>query len=263
MTKKAPNARAKRAAPRSMRDGESLFYLPLCCPSCSYEGKVKIARLDQTFNCKRCKKSFYVTVGGTMPGLRPADAPLVDPATLASADDSSAIERLFARLPRVGQFAVIGLLLLGLAYGLALWLEPEKPLPGELEDRAMLAAKSLGQGDWKTLKRLAKPKTAGAMAKWYEQIRPAAWNEAGAEPAVNVELGSIKKQPRGFKGAEPLLDARGIATIQVNGGAKTKVSLAWSQDEQAEWWLDGERLLAESKARVSEESPEETKKYDQ
>lgn len=255
MPEKAPDRRAKSAAPRGARENDhALHFLPLTCPRCRFEGKVKISRLGQTFTCKRCKKPFYVTVGGTLPGERPHDAPLVDPSSFASADTTSAVERLFGRLPRFGQFAVLGLVLLGAAYGIALLLEPEEPLPGELEDRAMVASKALGQGDWKTLKRFAKPKTAGALSKWFEKVRPAAWKEAGPEPSVIVELGRIAKQPRGFKGVEPLFDARGAATIQVNGGKKVTVNLAWNQDEQAEWWLDGERMLAESGAAKERKS---------
>lgn len=226
----------------------TLQFLPLTCPRCGVDGKLRIARLDQTFTCKACHKPFHVTAGGAVPGERPPNAPRVDPSMLVAPDTTSFVERLFARLPRVGQFTVLGLLLLAGAYGAAIWLEPETPLPGELEDRAMLAAKSLGGGDWKTLKRLAKSGTASSLGKWLEKKRPAAWKEAGAEPAVNVELGRITKQPRGFKGAEPLLDARGDAAVQVNGGAKITIALNWSQDEHAEWWLDGERMWAESGA---------------
>ncbi len=236
----APGAATKKDA--------TLHFLPLTCPRCRVEGKVRITRLDQTFTCKACQQPFHVTAGGTVPGERPPNAPRIDPSMLVAANTTSFVERLFARLPRVGQFSLLGLVLLGLAYGISLWLEPEKPLPGELEDRAMMAAKSLGEGDWQTLKRLAKSGTASSLAKWFEKARPAAWKEAGTEPAVNVKLDRITKQPRGFKGAEPLLEARGDAAIQVNGGAEIKIALSWSQDEHAEWWLDGERMWGESGA---------------
>lgn len=250
MPEKAADRRTSSgSAPSSSTEKDAaLRFLPLTCPRCRFEGKVKITRLDQTFTCKSCQKPFHVMVGGTVPGERPPNAPRVDLSLLATADKPSALERLFARLPRVGQFAALGLLLLAAAHGIACWLEPEKPLPGELEDRAMLAAKSLGQGDWKTLKRLAKSGTGSALGKWYEKVRPAAWKEAGAEPAVSVRLGRISKQPRAFHGAEPLLDARVAAEIQVNGGAKAEIHLNWSQDEHAEWWLDGERMWGESDA---------------
>lgn len=248
MPEKASDQATKRvsAASIAMEKEGALRFLPLTCPHCRVEGKVKIVRLDQTFTCKACQKPFHVTVGGVVSGERPRTAPQIDRSALITSDTPSLLERLFTRLPRVGQVAAVGLLLLAIAYGVALWLEPEKPLPGELEDRALLAARSLGQGDWKTLQRLAKRGTASALSKWYDHVRPAAWKEAGAEPSVSVELGRITKQPRGFKGVEPLLDARVATEIQVNGGAKAEVQLNWSQDEHAEWWLDGERLWAES-----------------
>jgi len=230
--------------------GEEQFqYLPIECPKCGLSGKVKISRLDQTFTCKRCKKVFHMTLDGAVLGERPPDAP-ADESGLVTADDRPPwLVRRFEQLSRAWQWIVLGLVVAALCYGVALWMEPEKPLSGELEDRAVLAAKAFGYGDWKTIKRLAKHGAAGDLGSWYDAVRPESWADVTKESAVEVELGRPTQDFKGYAKskskatAKPILAMTTPAKIEVRGKPACDIDLVWSEDEHAEWWLDGEQML--------------------
>lgn len=220
-------------------------FLPLECPNCGFEGKAQIARLDRTFQCKQCKKSFYVALDGTVSGERPPDAVAIDPARLAVAEEPSWLEQTLGRLPAWARWVVTGAVLLALAYGAKLLLEPEKPLPGELEDRAALAARSFAHGDGRMLKRLAKSRTSSELAQWHDKNRPAEWNDL-APDEVQFEIVSLRQGLRRYEKGTPIMDARVTANIGPRGKPR-QVLFLWQQTELGEWWLDGERMLKESK----------------
>lgn len=223
-------------------------YLPVECPKCHFEGKVKISRLDRTFTCKQCKKVFHVTLDGTVSGERPAEV-VVDPAEFVAEEPQGPIAKWLESLPRAWQLALLGLGGLLLAYGVSMWMEPAKPLPGELEDRARFAGVALARGEWKQLKRLAKAKTAGDLGRWYDLVRPKDWADIPADANVNVELGTQTQQLRGYEKEKPLLDAIIPITIEPSGKSKLEnLSLHFSQDNGADWWLDGDRLLSDASA---------------
>lgn len=224
-------------------------FLPVRCPHCGLEGKVRISRLDRSFTCKKCCKVFHVTLDGTVTGERPPGAAAVDPADMVAEETQTRFEKWLARLPRVWQMVLGGACLLALGAGIKILTEPEVPLPGELEARAKFAAQALARGQWGQVKRLALPGTAKDLGGWYDKVRPESWSDVGSESRVNVEVGNPSKQLRGYAKNEPILDSGIAVTIEVPGKGKLEdVRLTFSQDENLEWWLNGERMLKESTA---------------
>ena len=226
-------------------------YLPIECPNCGFQGKVKIARLDQTFTCKQCNQVFHVTRDGTVAGERPPDEVAAHPSAPIADDKPSWIEVKFRALPAAAKWGVLGAVLLVVALVAAFFMEPEQPLPGDLEDRAVLAGKAFGKGDWKTFKRLAKPKTARDLGKWFDKSRPEDWSDLNTESKVAVKVGREEKILRGYEKSKPILDARTPAEVRVpeitGDNSALTVNFFWSQDEKGDWWLDGERMLKESR----------------
>jgi len=223
-------------------DEELYRYLPIECPKCGLQGKIKISRLDQTFTCKRCKRVFHVNTDGIALGERPPDAPTGLGESLP--DKQPWLVRRIEQLPRVGKYLLGGVLLLGALYWLAGWLEPGEPLPGGLEERVELATKSLAYGDWKTLKRLAKSGTATKLGKWYGMARPPEWSGVDKDTPVEFEMGRLKRAMKGSKGgtkAVYFMEAGGV--IRPAGKPESKFLLLFSEDKQKEWWLDGEAML--------------------
>ncbi|HVX62601.1 MAG TPA: hypothetical protein VHC19_18425 [Pirellulales bacterium] len=230
-----------------MPDGE-YQYLPVQCPRCGLEGKVKISRLDRTFTCKQCKKVFHVTLDGTVSGERPPQAVDADPADMIAEETQSRFERWVAALPRAWQIVLGGICLLALGFGIKALTEPEVPIPGELEARAKFAATALARGEWRQVKRLAFPGTVKDLGRWYDAVRPKGWAEATSESRVKVELGAVSKQLRGYEKNEPILDCVVPVTVEVPGKGKLeKAPFYFSQDEELEWWLNGEMMLKNAK----------------
>lgn len=246
-TPKPAAGKPAKGKPSPGSEGE-YQYLPVECPKCHFEGKVKISRLDRTFTCKQCKKVFHVTLDGTVSGERPHET-VVDPAQFVTEAPQGPIAKWLESLPRAGQMALLGLGGLLLAYGVSIWMEPAKPLPGELEDRALFAGHALAKGEWKQLKRLAKAKTAGDLGRWYDLVRPKDWADIPADANVNVELGPQTQQLRGYEKEKPLLDAILPITIEPPGKSKLEnLTLHFSQDDGSDWWLDGDRMLNDASA---------------
>jgi hypothetical protein len=245
-----PQAAAKKSAaagPAAKAQQGEYQYLPVQCPNCGLEGKVKISRLDRTFTCKQCRKLFYCALDGTVSGERPPEAD-VDPAEFVTEEPQDWLSKRLESLPRVWQMAIFGVLVLAALYGLSVWMEPAKPLPGELEDRAAFAAKMLVTGQWKQVKRLAKRGTAGDLGRWYEQVRAGKWAEVTPETQVKIEVGQITQQLKGYEKQKPILDALVPVGIRLPGksddGPPDELFFRFSQDEESQWWLDGEALLA-------------------
>jgi hypothetical protein len=212
------------------------------------EGKVKISRLDRTFTCKQCKKVFHVTLDGTVSGERPPQAVDADPADMIAEETQSRFERWVAALPRAWQIVLGGICLLALGFGIKVLTEPEVPIPGELEARAKFAATALARGEWRQVKRLAFPGTVKDLGRWYDVVRPQGWAEATSESRVKVELGAVSKQLRGYEKNEPILDCVVPVTVEVPGKGKLeKAPFYFSQDEELEWWLNGEMMLNNAK----------------
>jgi ribosomal protein S27E len=253
--KSGPQKPADKPAPKNAgyelaQQSSEYRFLPVQCPNCGMEGKVKISRLDRTFTCKQCKKVFHCALDGTVSGERPAEAQDVDPAEMFVQEPQDRLSKWIESLPRVWQVALLGVAGLLLAYGVSLWMEPAKPLPGELEDRAAFAAKALARGQWKQVKRLAKPKTAGDLGRWYDKVRPKQWADVSEQTAIEVVVGKPTQQVKKYEKDKPVLDATVLVGIEVAGMPEASqlkdLSLHFSQDEEAQWWLDGERMLADT-----------------
>jgi hypothetical protein len=237
--------RAASAADPQPSDGKGIYkYLPIECPNCGFQGKVKISRLDQTFHCQQCNQVFHVTRDGTVTGERPRETTVFDASAPPVPEEPTWVERNFVKLPPAAKWVVLGAFLLLIAAGVAYLLQPEEPLPGEMEDRAMLACKSLAAGDWKTLKRLGKHGTTGYLATWYERMRPADWDDVDKDTPVNVKPEGSAQRLKKYEGTHPIIDKILRFAIQPTGKpAALEVSLVFSEDKEAQWWLDGEQML--------------------
>ncbi|HQU44916.1 MAG TPA: hypothetical protein PK867_19025 [Pirellulales bacterium] len=254
--------RAASAAGPHVEEGKGAYkYLPLECPNCGFQGKVKIARLDQTFHCQQCKQAFHVTRDGTVAGERPPDAPGLDVAARSLPDEPPWVERAFVNLPPAAKWGVLGGFVLLLALGLVYLMQPEEPLPGEMEDRATLACKSLAVGDWSMLKRLAKKGTAGDLGRWYDRVRPADWEDVDQSTQVDVKFESQGQKLKKYEGTHPVIDKIVRFTIQATDKPEAlDVALIFSEDKEAQWWLDGEQMLKEyrpAKKKAARKNAEE------
>jgi hypothetical protein len=231
-------------------------YLPIECPNCGFQGKINISRLDQTFHCKECNQVFHVTKDGTVAGERPAEAATIDHSAPSVEEKPNWLEQKFVKLPAAAKWSVLGVFALLLVYGLVKLFEPAEPLPGDLEDRVELAAKSFAQGKWSTLKRMAKPGTARLLSKWYDANRPKEWNDASADE-MQSKVVSVRKALKRYEKQTPIMDAQAMAQIQAPGQPAYEVPFIWDQTDTGEWWIDGERMLTKGKPRKKVEKPKE------
>jgi hypothetical protein len=100
-------------------------------------------------------------------------------------------------------------------------------------------------GDWRTLERLAKSRTSGALADWYDKNRPTDWDGVAPDD-MQFDIVSLKQGLQRYEKGTPIMDARETAHIGPPGKPR-QVLFLWQQTELGEWWLDGERMLKESK----------------
>jgi hypothetical protein len=229
---------------KMVRTGHEAEYqfLPIECPKCGLQGKVKISRLDQSFTCRQCNRVFHVTLDGVVAGERPPapNTGLHEP----SVEKAPWLVRKIEQLPKVGKWLLLGLVLAAGLYALTQWLTPGEPLPDGLDERVDLAVKSLAYGDWKTLKRMALPGTAGELGKWYDMARPAEWSDVGPDSAVEIESGGIKNELHASKGGTKAVFGRKVGgVIRPAGKQESKFLLLWVEDKQKTWWLDGEEMV--------------------
>jgi hypothetical protein len=236
-------------ADMSEKKGDEYKYLPLECPNCGFKGKVKISRLDQTFHCKQCGKVFHVTLDGTVTGDRPLAELVRDDAARVVVDQPSRLEVWFGKMPPAAKWGVLGVMALVLAYFASFLLEPEEPLPGDFEERAVLAGKAIGHGDWKLLKRLAKKGTTSELGKWYEQQRPKDWDDVTADTTVDVQIKQVFKNLKKYEGTHPVIDQNVVIRIAVvDKPDPLDLQLTFSEDKYSEWWLDGEAMVKAAQA---------------
>ncbi|HET6881734.1 MAG TPA: hypothetical protein VFI31_16340 [Pirellulales bacterium] len=241
-----PGPKGQSLSPTGEKSGYK--YLPIVCPNCGFQGKVNIARLDQTFHCKECGQVFHVTRHGAVAGERPADAPAVDDLSPPVEEEPTWLERTFAGLPPWAKWVALGAVLLVVAYLGARLLEPSEPLPRDLEARAALAAKSFAAGDWSTMKRMAKPGTARDLGAWYDANRPDEWSGLSAEQ-INSKIASPKKVLKRYEKQTPILNAETSVEFVASGQQSVTIPFFWDETVTEEWWLDGERMLKESKPK--------------
>ncbi|HUY33252.1 MAG TPA: hypothetical protein VMV69_10765 [Pirellulales bacterium] len=227
-------------------------YIPVECPSCGFEGRVKIASLDRTFHCKQCKRVFHVDVRGTIAGERPPEEIVaVDPSAPIAPEKPNWVERRFLRLPRVARWGVLVAMVLALAgVGLLFKQVQEAPLPLDLHKRAELAGKALAQGDWRLLDRMAMPGHSDALHEWYTKARPKEFAALTLESDVNVVVGQLAEMFRraervpGKKKKVPIADFRTPVEIVLPGNpqgpARFQVDFVWVKAKDGEWQIDGE-----------------------
>jgi hypothetical protein len=243
---------------RTGKEAEYQF-LPIECPKCGLQGKIKISRLDQSFTCKKCNKVFHVTLDGVVAGERPPADPL-SRLDQPMVDKSPWLVRKIEGLPRVGKWLLLGAMIAAGLYYLSGLLTPDDPLPDGLEERVELAVKSYAFGDWKTLKRMAAPGTARELGKWYDLARPAEWSDVGPDSAVDFEVGGIKRDIRPSKGGnKPIVAHKVEGVIRPTGKKESKFVLLWIEGKRRTWWLDGEEMAkgmrAPAKPQAKGEKP--------
>ena len=175
-------AKAQAGQQAKAQEGDYQF-LPVQCPRCGLEGKVKISRLDRTFTCKQCRKVFHVTLDGTVSGEHRLNLWPRDPADMVTEEPKTWFEKWLAALPRPWQMLLGGICLLALGYGIKVLTEPDVPIPGELEARTSSPPPPWRTGEWRQVKRLAFPGTVKDLGRWYDVVRP----KAGPRPLPSRE----------------------------------------------------------------------------
>jgi hypothetical protein len=232
-------------------------FLPIECPNCGFQGKVKISRLDQTFHCKQCNQVFHITRDGTMAGERPVDTAPIDHAAAPIEEKPSWLERTYVMLPPWAKWVALGVLVLLMAYGVTKLLEPAEPLPRDLEARAALAAKSFAVGDWSTLKRMAMAGSGRHLSQWYDANRPEEWRDVEAA-AIQAKVTSVRKTLKRYEKQIPILNAETKIEFQVPGQPVYTASFFWDETVTEDWWLDGERMAKESRVKKGTGKPQAT-----
>ena len=229
---------AAAAIETAKKKKDSLYeYLPLECPSCGFQGRAKISRLDRTFNCKQCGKVFHITGKGANKGERPPEEIELDPSMLIEVQPPNLLERWFGRLPPKIRWTVLGAAVLGLA-GLFMLFKKvqEDPLPSDHRTRAILAGEAVAKGDWRTLERLAMPDTSEALREWYDSVPREGLSGVTMESNVSANVGAMSKMFRRAEKNEkgkkvPVADFRTSVEVRLSerGDAPTvlRVDFVW------------------------------------
>jgi hypothetical protein len=229
---------------------EEFQYLPIECPKCRLEGKVKIRRLDRTFACKKCKSEFYVAPDGVVLGERPPE-PVYNPYLVGAPQRRSWLVRRVESLPRAVWLSLAGLAAVGAASAAA-WLllqGPEIEVPESLDGRARFVAEALARGDEARIVMVAAPESRRQAIEWCRTRRPNAWStQVAIDTPIDVGVETLfkssgTKAPGG--GAEAAVGDAGIVVSIRPAGAKQAVQrmLFWVQDDDLQWLLDGKRTL--------------------
>lgn len=235
-------------------------YVPLECPSCGFEGKVKITMLDRTFHCKECNQQFHVTVRGTVPGKRPPDEHAVGPGAPVELNKPNMVEVWFGYLPRGARWAMLpvavgAFVLLVLLFR---WTR-DAPLPRDLPKRAELAGRALALGDLQTLDRMAISDQRKTLQEWYEAVRAKEFEGLTPESELGVTVGELSKLLRrvervpGKKKKVAVADFRTPVEIALPPDGDdmqlvAQVDMVWVK-EDGEWRIDGD-WLRDSEQRI-------------
>ena len=234
-----------------------LKYVPLECPNCGFEGKVKITLLDHTFHCKQCNQDFHVTVRGTVPGKRPPAEGIVDPSAPVELDKPNRIEVWFNRLPPGARWAMLPATVAAIVFLVVLfrWTR-DAPLPRDLQKRAELAGRALALGDLHTLDRMTMSDELETLRTWYEAVRPNEFTKLTPESDVTVTVGQLSKLMRRVEKVagkkKAVADFRTPLEIALPPEDEMQlvgqVDLVWVK-EDGEWRIDGD-WLRDSEQRI-------------
>lgn len=236
---------------------EEYRFLPVSCPKCGLDGKLDIRRLDRTFICKRCRRSFHVDPGGIVLGERPNDAP-ADDFMSARPKPSSRLVAWLERLPRVAWWGIGGFLLIAGVLGtVALVLQAQRAeLPESLDGRARWFGEAFARAESADLARVSASGSVRQFEEWMRELRPVSWTGAvDAATPVTVELEVLFKRSAGSDekalsdNDNSMAQAGILATITpANAKESATLLLYWVQDSSLEWHLDGNRTLNDKAA---------------
>lgn len=215
-------------------------YLPIRCPCCSFQGKVAIARLDETFVCRKCKKPFHVNRDEVLPGPRP-EAPVDDPwAELLPPERPSRWQRALARLPRVAWWSVAG----ATAIVVLVWLTRGRTtveLPEPLVERAVLLVQSKRMQEPDVVAALTPRAGRSAARDWYSD-RPVNW---GLPPAPDEPL-DCQAEVR-FRNEQERTAGVFVTLRRPPPEGDTEVLTYWRRNSAGLWEFDAERTLHEAR----------------
>lgn len=219
-------------------------YLPVTCPRCRAEGKVKIGRLDKTFICKQCKRHFHVDPDGVVSGDR-----------LAPVDEEKAIEealrprrkgklqKLWESIPRPAKTGIAGAILL---LSVIVWqiyasgFMASEPLPEGLQERARYVAECLANADKQRVKKISADGTSGDASTWAVTKRPNDWPSAFT-PAQAPSFGTKVA----FESYEKKSAGVAVTISPKDGFTSTTLMLYFSLGSDQQWYFDGKRTNGE------------------
>jgi hypothetical protein len=173
------------------KEAETHILVKVICPHCKSTGRVDMSKLDRSFTCGKCNKSFHIDVRHTKKGKR-EDNKEVDPASLQlNLDQPDKLERIMRRIPRSAKIAIpaaFGLFLLWWLLGDMLL--PGEPLPESADERARIVVNAMIARDIKPIQRLIYSDANFVdCSEWIKQARPSHWpaSKPGAEVVVNIQ----------------------------------------------------------------------------
>lgn len=227
-------------------DTHDFKFLPVTCPRCRMEGKVKIGRLDKTFICKQCKRPFHVDPDGVVSGDR--EIPVDHEKEMERAlkpRRKSALEKVWEKVPRPAKTALGGVILLASILGWQIYASgflSAEPLPEGLQERAKYVADCFAKGDKTRIKAISAAGTSGDAANWITLAKPEDW--PGAFPADHVVNTGTKIA---FESYEK--KSAGVATTIApgKGFSSATLMLYFALGDDQQWYFDGKRSVKEQK----------------
>lgn len=228
-------------------------FLPVTCPKCHTEGKVRISRMASTFKCAKCHRDFYITPSGTVTGERPPEAKS-DPYAAVTSPKGWFVRNV-ERLPRAAWWSLGGVLLTGVTMALAVSLlaEPEADIPESMDGRAQLVAEAVARGNYRRLKSVVPRSKYIHAVEWAKNARPAGWpSQIEDDQSVYVQLETVFKNSK--PAAAPGDEAEDFAVATAGVAATVLLSekhepfsftMYWEQNSELQWMLDVARTSKE------------------
>lgn len=231
-------------------------YFPVECPHCHTRGRVRLTKLDKSFQCKKCGRSFHIDPDKVSAGVREAehrdfvDDGLHKPKWLLP-DRASRLYRVWLATPGSVRLGIAGVLFLAVA-ALGAWhsMRASGPeLPHSLEGRAQALAQSVVDNNPDVAKRIATRGDAERAAEWLSAARSAmggARAPAASEVQTTIE---IKFQTANAKSGDRIAGVvLAFATRPADGAQPATYEFIsfWSQSGDSAWEFDADRTMKDA-----------------
>ncbi len=243
-------------------------FLPVTCPKCGFEGKVKIQKLDRSFTCRQCRRVFHLSLEGEVLGQRQAGLAVDSHDAYVKANRESWIIKKFDAIPRPIKFGAVGAIVLGAIYWLVVTLSaPKVVIPESLDERAILFARAVVRNDLATVKKLTWSESFKKAQEWVKSVRQSDWPTTLTDNDINVRVADkfrntirsnmATSDAECDAGLELVIQLPGATASAPASGASnagsqsglpsTQLLTFWKQKSTLEWRFDGERTAREAR----------------